>query len=305
VSSIEQAAQTKRTAWTGRALQDELPLAIELRDVFVLGSSASTASSHPWRELHFHSAFVSLGQRILQQSYTLLTLGLDRNSAPLSRSLVVPLSLGFAGSSAPASARRRSTSSSSKPLTIRLPPDRLLYLLLRWQGLPQALPHVGRTDEPIPPGISTAARGARGSTDIGAPRKQEGDVQSVRSWVGSVRTVSGVSSLTTKNYAPSRNSGWTSWLGGGGRKELTEGAFGVDDKLSVDDFSDEVLLSLYTSFNLIPTLLIHPPLLSDPPIEELVQNGAYTQLGGIDTKVPLNVLRNLQKSVRCTWSKSH
>lgn len=173
---------------------------------------------------------------ILQQSYTLLTLGLDPNSAPLSRSLVVPLSLGFAGSSAPASARRRSTSSSSKPLTIRLPPDRLLYLLLRWQALPQALPHVGRTDEPIPPGISTAARGARGSTDIGAPRKQEGDVQSVKSWVGSVRTVSGVSSGTTKNYAPSRNSGWTSWLGGGGRKELTEGAFGVDDKLGVDDF---------------------------------------------------------------------
>lgn len=155
---------------------------------------------------------------ILQQSYTLLTLGLDPNSAPLSRSLVVPLSLGFAGSSAPSS--RKASSSSAKPLTIRLPPDRLLYLLLRWQDLPQALPHVGKTDEPIPPGISTAARGARGGQDAGA-RKQEGDVQSVRSWVGSVRTASGQSSIS-KNYAPSRNSGWGSWWGSS-RKELSEG----------------------------------------------------------------------------------
>jgi hypothetical protein len=70
---------------------------------------------------------------------------------------------------------------------LRLPPDRLLYLLLRWQSLPQSLPHVGRTDEPIPPNVAVQARGARIAPEGG---KVDGDVGSVRSWVGSMRSVS-------------------------------------------------------------------------------------------------------------------
>lgn len=117
----------------------------------------------------------------LSQSYTLLTLGLDPSSAPLGRNIKVPLTFGFGTPSAPAKAPP------SKPLLLRLPPDRLLYLLLRWQSLPQSLPHVGRTDVPIEPGIPVAARGARAD---GREKRADGDVQSVRSWVGSVRSVS-------------------------------------------------------------------------------------------------------------------
>lgn len=113
----------------------------------------------------------------LSQSYTLFTLGLDPNSAPLSRSLKVPLTLGFGTPSAP-----RPTP--QKPVLLRLPPDKLLYLLLRWQSLPQELQHVGRTDVPVPVGVSVSARGAT------APRYADGDVDSVRSWVGSIRSVS-------------------------------------------------------------------------------------------------------------------
>lgn len=58
--------------------------------------------------------------------------------------------------------------------------------------------------------------------------------------------------------------------------------------------TDELLLSLYSMFTLIPALLIHPPNISEPPIAELVEAGGYTQLGGIDVRVPLDVLRNLQ-----------
>jgi hypothetical protein len=113
----------------------------------------------------------------LQQSYTLLTLGLDPNSAPLSRAVKVPLTLGFG---APAAPQHRHT----KPVLLRLPPDKLLYLLLRWQSLPQSLPHVGHTDVPVPDGVSGAVKGARDG------RYGEGDVESVRSWVGSIRSVS-------------------------------------------------------------------------------------------------------------------
>ena len=116
----------------------------------------------------------------LQQSYTLLTLGLDPNSQPLSRNVVAPLTLGFGQPSQP-QARQVSV----KPISLRLPPDRLLFLLLRWQSLPQSLPHVGRTDEPIAPGVPVAARGA-----AMRERKAAGDVESVRSWVGSMRSVS-------------------------------------------------------------------------------------------------------------------
>jgi hypothetical protein len=47
-------------------------------------------------------------------------------------------------------------------------------------------------------------------------------------------------------------------------------------------------------FNVLPALLIHPPFLSDRPIAELIEAGGYTQLGGVDVRVPLDVLRNLQ-----------
>jgi hypothetical protein len=117
----------------------------------------------------------------LQQSYTLLTLGLDPNSQPLSRNVVAPLTLGFGQPSHRAQTRQISV----KPVLLRLPPDRLLFLLLRWQSLPQSLPHVGRTDEPIAPGVPVAARGAAIREKKGA-----GDVESVRSWVGSMRSVS-------------------------------------------------------------------------------------------------------------------
>ena len=58
--------------------------------------------------------------------------------------------------------------------------------------------------------------------------------------------------------------------------------------------TDQLLLALYSAFTVLPALLIHPPFLSDKPIAELVDAGGYTQLGGIDVRVPLDVLRNLQ-----------
>lgn len=57
---------------------------------------------------------------------------------------------------------------------------------------------------------------------------------------------------------------------------------------------DQLLLALYTAFTVLPALLIHPPFLSDKPIAELIDAGGYTQLGGIDVRIPLDVLRNLQ-----------
>jgi hypothetical protein len=117
----------------------------------------------------------------LQQTYTLFTLGLDPKSAPLSRNVKAPLTLGFGSPS------QQSKGPPPKPLLLRLPPDRLLYLLLRWQSLSQALPHVGRTDVPVPEGMTMAATGAM---DGDATARGDGDVTSVRSWVGSMRSVS-------------------------------------------------------------------------------------------------------------------
>ncbi|WWD03310.1 hypothetical protein V865_001361 [Kwoniella europaea PYCC6329] len=198
---------------------------------------------------------------ILQQSYTLLTLGLDPSSAPLSRSLKVPLTLGFGQ---PSTSSRRIPPKSPKPLLLRLPPDRLLYLLLRWQSLPQSLNHVGRTDVPIEEGVPVAARGARIDD-----RNLEGDVKSVRSWVGSMRSVSMGSLMSSQS---------------------TRGWFGKKEEIN----EDQILLQLYSMFTILPALLIHPPFVSDPPILELIEAGGYTQLGGIDVRVPLDVMRNLQ-----------
>jgi hypothetical protein len=89
-----------------------------------------------------------------------------------------PLTLGF-GTPAPTAAQRL------KPLLLRLPPDKLLYLLLRWQSLPQNLPHVGHTDVPVPDGIAVSSRAVRSDRT-----NFDGDVESVRSWVGTIRSVS-------------------------------------------------------------------------------------------------------------------
>ncbi|WOO80646.1 Nischarin [Vanrija pseudolonga] len=191
----------------------------------------------------------------LAQSYTVLTLGLDPNSAPLSRNVKVPLTLGFGTPSAPP------VHKAAKPILLRLPPDKLLYLLLRWQSLPQSLPHVGKTDVPVPEGVSVAARGA-----ISVRERADGDVDSVRSWVGSIRSVSA---------APAER-GWGWW---GKPQEVDE---------------DKVLIELYSIFNTLPGLLIHPPFATDKPVAELLDAGGYTSLGGVDVRVPLDVLRNLQ-----------
>lgn len=216
----------------------------------------------------------------LSQSYTLLTLGLDPTSAPLSRNVKVPLTLGFGTPSAPARQH------SSKPLLLRLSPDRLLYLLLRWQSLPQSLPHVGRTDVPIEAGIPAAAKGA---TADGRGKRADGDVQSVRSWVGSMRSVS-MGSMASVKTMPGM--GWF-------RKEekVNEGESLHYAVNKADKDVDQILLALYTIFTLLPALLIHPPFLSDRPIAELIEAGGYTQLGGIDVRVPLDVVRNLQMYV--------
>lgn len=149
------------------------------------------------------------GPTILQQSYTLLTLGLDPKSQPLSRGLKVPLTLGFGGGPEP-------KATPAKPLLLRLPPDRLLYLLLRWQSLPQALAHVGRTDVPIEPGVPVAARGAR--VDGRDGKRPDGDVQSVRSWAGSMRSVSLGSLRSEGGSIPGM--GWFSK-----KEEISEGVY--------------------------------------------------------------------------------
>jgi hypothetical protein len=64
---------------------------------------------------------------------------------------------------------------------------------------------------------------------------------------------------------------------------------------------DQILLALYSVFTVLPALLIHPPFLSDQPIAELIEAGGYTQLGGIDVRVPLDVVRNLQMHVLPTY----
>jgi len=159
----------------------------------------------------------------LQQSYTLLTLGLDPSSAPLSRNVKVPLTLGFGQGDASSSVGSSARPPPVKPLCLRLPPDRLLYLLLRWQSLGLSLPHVSRTDEPVPPGVAVASRGARDREQAGSgsalggglgPRRgNDGDAESVRSWVGSVRSVS----------LRSVSSGLGAWTGWGRKEEIDEG----------------------------------------------------------------------------------
>lgn len=47
-------------------------------------------------------------------------------------------------------------------------------------------------------------------------------------------------------------------------------------------------------FNALPGLLIHPPFNTEAPVAELLDAGGYTIIGGVDVRVPLDVMRNLQ-----------
>ena len=67
--------------------------------------------------------------------------------------------------------------------------------------------------------------------------------------------------------------------------------------------ADAILLAVYSMFTVLPALLIHQPFLSDQPIAELIEAGGYTQLGGIDVRVPLDVVRNLQMCASSSVSR--
>lgn len=144
-----------------------------------------------------------------EQTYTIATLGLDPSSAPLNGTLAQVFSLGLAGAAgAPAAAQRQVQGPTTKPLTLRLPPDRILFLLLMFQAstLPAlaSSPLIRPTDEPLPDGVAVHP------SDRTGEEGREGDVASVRSWVGSLRSVGGVFTSGERR----NDSGWTSWFGG-------------------------------------------------------------------------------------------
>ncbi len=154
---------------------------------------------------------------VWQQSYTLLTLGLDPSSSDLSWNLAVPLTLGFGGGrkDGKKSSSTAGSGSSVKPLTLRLPPDRLLFLLLLFQSSPSPSlsqsPNIGPLDIPVPPGVHLTPS----TNEV----EKEGDVTSVRSWVGSLRSV-GLGSWGTKGK-DGRNGG-SGWGWFGGKKEVMD-----------------------------------------------------------------------------------
>lgn len=165
---------------------------------------------------------------VWQQTYTIATLGLDPSSSPLNPTLATVFSLGLASTAGvPATTTRAPT---VKPLTLRLPPDRILYLLLLFQS--SSTPAIATsslirpTDEPLPPGVSVLPSDYRDQGD------REGDVQSVRSWVGSLRSVGGVFAGSKGKDA---GGGWTSWFGSGQRKResMDLGAFSQDGSPNV------------------------------------------------------------------------
>jgi hypothetical protein len=123
---------------------------------------------------------------------------------------------------------------------------------------------------------------ATGAMDGDATARGDGDVTSVRSWVGSMRSVSMGST--------DMGLGWFR------KEQVNEGESDRSHPLTsrANCCADQILLALYSMFTVLPALLIHPPRLSDRPIAELIEAGGYTQLGGIDVRVPLDVLRNLQ-----------
>lgn len=193
----------------------------------------------------------------LQQTWTLATLGLDPTSAPLNPTLTSILSLGLASSTPSPTA-----SSGPRPLTLRLPPDRLLFLLLLFQATPslRSSPNIGNIDVPIPDGLQIQTGSG------GAAESKEGDVKSTSSWVGSV--------LSTTS---TRRGGISSWLGGK-KQEMDE-----DSKLRL----------IFAALSILPSLAIHRPVATDAQIKELVYGESYTSFGGIEIKLPLNVFRSL------------
>lgn len=154
---------------------------------------------------------------IWQQSYTIATLGLDPTSSPLNPGLATVFSLGLAGTAGVPTVES-TRAAQVKPLTLRLPPDRILYLLLLFQASSNTTlstsPLIRPTDEPLPPGVSVLPSDYR---DQGEGK--EGDVQSVRSWVGSLRSVGGVF-----GGKKGKGEGWTGWFGGRKREEMDFGA---------------------------------------------------------------------------------
>jgi hypothetical protein len=152
---------------------------------------------------------------VWQQSYTIATLGLDPSSSPLNPTLATVFSLGLAGPTTAGVPRVEGTQAAQvKPLTLRLPPDRILYLLLLFQASSNtsisSSPLIRPTDEPLPEGVNVLP-----SDYTDGQEGKEGDVQSVRSWVGSLRSVGGVFGGSKS----SEKGSWTGWFGGGRKKE--------------------------------------------------------------------------------------
>lgn len=158
---------------------------------------------------------------IWQQSYTIATLGLDPTSSPLNPGLATVFSLGLAGTAGVPTVEG-TRAAQVKPLTLRLPPDRILYLLLLFQASGNTTlstsPLIRPTDEPLPPGVSVLPSDYRDQKG-----GKEGDVQSVRSWVGSLRSVGGVFGGGKKG----EDAGWTGWFGGRKREEMDFGAWSL------------------------------------------------------------------------------
>jgi hypothetical protein len=174
---------------------------------------------------------------VWQQTWTIATLGLDPNSSPLNPTLAQVFSLGLA---TPTSTPRAAISTGKpvkadvKPLTLRLPPDRLLYLLLLFQSSPtssiSSSPNLGKTDIPVPPGVQLVA----GSALTGTAGSQEGDVKSIQSWVGSLKSVGGVfgTGSSGRKKASDTGSTWTTWFGGAKKEAMDQGTFLLDSRFA-------------------------------------------------------------------------
>ncbi|GHJ89764.1 hypothetical protein NliqN6_6166 [Naganishia liquefaciens] len=218
-----------------------------------------------------------------QQTYTIATLGLDPSSAPLNPALATVFSLGLssaAGAPAAAAAQQQHVSHRArKPLTLRLPPDRILFLLLMFQASTtpaiSTSPLIRPTDVALPTGVAVHPAASPDGAD---GQVREGDVASVRSWVGSLRSVGGA---FAGGGGGRKADSWTSWFGGGTKRK--EAALDIETTLK----------ALFAALTLLPSLCVPAPTTSDPRIEDLDQQGVYTRLGGLDVRVPLAIFRSL------------
>jgi hypothetical protein len=231
-----------------------------------------------------------------QQTYTIATLGLDPSSAPLNPTLATLFSLGLSSAAgAPAATQQSNTGTTTKPLTLRLPPDRILYLLLMFQSSSQpriaSSPLIRPTDVPLPNGVTCHPS----DLDGGGKAEREGDVASVRSWVGSLRSVGGVFGGDGKGR---KSESWTSWFGATSRRKETLDIGTFPSPLLLFFFlltvrEETTLRTLYAALTILPALCIHAPTTSDSRIEDLERQGCYTVVGGLDVRVPLAVFRSL------------